>query len=252
MIFIKNKKQIDVMIEGGKKLAFVLREAKKQAEVGKSLSSLENLISKLIEEQNGKASFKMVSGYRWASCLNINEGVVHGIPDGYKLRKGDLLSIDIGIFYKGFHTDMAETILISDKKDRKKEKFLKAGRKALRSAIKQAKSGNRIGHISQAIQKELKKAGFNPVKNLTGHGVGRELHEDPMIPCFFQGRMENTDLIKDGMVLAIEVIYVQGKPGLVIKEDDWTIETEDGKLSALFEHSVLVRGKEPVVLTALN
>jgi len=251
MIAIKNKKQIDVMIEGGKKLAFVLKEAKKQATVGKSLSSLEDLISKLIEKQ-GKASFKMVPGYRWASCLNINEGVVHGIPDDYKLKKGDILSIDIGLFYKGFHTDMSGTILITDKKDRKKEKFLKAGRKALGLAIKQAKAGNRVGHISQAIQKELKKAGFTPVRNLTGHGVGKKLHEDPIIPCFFQGRMENTDLLKDGMVLAIEVIYVEGKPRLVVKDDGWTIETEDGKLAALFEHTVLVRGKNPLVLTALN
>jgi len=252
MIPIKNKKQIDVMIEGGKKLAFVLREVKEQVAVGKSLSSLEDLISKLIEEQNGKASFKTVPGYRWASCLNVNEGVVHGIPDDYKLRKGDLLSIDIGLFYKGFHTDMAETILMTDKKDRKKDKFLKAGRKALKLAIEQAKSGHRIGHISQAIQKELKRAGFAPVKSLTGHGVGRKLHEDPIIPCFFQGRMEETDLLKDGMVLAIEVIYVQGKPELVIKDDDWTIETEDRRLAALFEHTVLVRGKKPIVLTALN
>ncbi len=252
MIPLKNKKQIEVMVEGGKRLASILGGIKKEVRVGQSLSSLENLACRLIEGQKGKASFKMVPGYHWATCLNVNQGVVHGIPNEYRLKEGDLLSIDVGIFYKGFHTDMAETILVGGKRNEKKEAFLRAGKKALKEALLQARAGKRVGHISRAIEKELKKAGFNPVRNLTGHGVGRRLHEEPAIPCFLAERIEKTPLLRKGMVLAIEVIYVEGKPKLVMKNDNWTVETEDEKLAGLFEHSVLIRKQKPLILTALN
>ncbi len=237
------------MIEGGKRLAEVLRQVQKEVAVGKSLSSLENLTAKLIKDQRGKASFKMVSGYHWATCLNINQGVVHGIPSDYKLKKADLLSIDVGIFYKELHTDMATTVLVGESEDKRKKHFLETGKKALRMAINQAKAGKRVGHISQAIEKEIKKAGYRPVESLTGHGVGEKLHEEPIIPCFLPGRLEKTDLLRDGMTLAIEIIYVQGSPELTLKDDNWTVETTDKKLAGLFEHTVLVRGQKPVILT---
>ena len=251
MIPLKNKKQIEVMIEGGRRLASILKGIKKEVKGRQTLSSLEDLACRLIEEQKGRASFKMVPGYRWATCLNVNQGVVHGIPNDYRLKEGDLLSIDTGLFYKGFHTDMAETILVGEKRDEKKEAFLRAGEVALKRALFQARAGKRVGHLSKAIEEELKKAGFNPVRNLSGHGVGRKLHEEPAIPCFLAERIEKTPLLKKGMVLAIEVIYVEGKAKLVIKDDNWTVE-EDGKLAGLFEHTILVREQKPLILTALN
>lgn len=252
MIPQKLTKEIKIMQKGGRKLAGFMEILLAKAKPGVSLKEIDCLADELMAKSGGKPSFKMVRGYHWATCLNVNQGVVHGIPNEYRLKEGDLLSIDVGIFYKGFHTDMAETILVGGKRNEKKEAFLRAGKKALKEALLQARAGKRVGHISRAIEKELKKAGFNPVRNLTGHGVGRRLHEEPAIPCFLAERIEKTPLLRKGMVLAIEVIYVEGKPKLVMKNDNWTVETEDEKLAGLFEHSVLIRKQKPLILTALN
>ncbi len=190
----------------------------------------------------------MVEGYHWATCLNVNQGVVHGVPTDYKLKKVDVLSVDIGLFYRGFHTDMAKTIEIEGKA---RHEFLAAGRRALTKAIEASRPRNRVGHISQAIEESLKKGGFQPIKALVGHGVGRELHEPPQIPCYLKGRVENTERLEPGATLAIEVIYAQGKPGVVVGSDGWTVKTEDGKLAALFEDTVAVTQEGPAVLTQM-
>lgn len=246
MIPLKTEKEIEIMAEGGKRLGEVLAEVLKAAKPGVSLQALDQLAEKLIKKRSGQPSFKMVEGYHWATCLNINQGVVHGIPTDYRLKKGDLLSIDLGLFYQGFHTDMARTIQVGGGKN---QPFLKAGKKALGAAIKTVKPGNRVGHLSLAIEKEIKKAGYQPVKTLTGHGVGRQLHQEPRIPCFLGERKEKTHLLKSGMVLAIEVIYTQGKADLKLKDDGWTLETVDGQLSGLFEQTVAVTQAGPRVLT---
>lgn len=244
---IKDKKQQEVMIIGGRKLNLVLKEVLKKAKVGVALYQLNDLARDLILKSGGQPSFEMVKNYRWATCLNVNQGVVHGIPGKYRLKDGDLLSVDVGLFYQGLHTDMAQTIIVGTK-NKQKEEFLKAGEIALQAAIAQAKEGKRIGHISQAIEINIKKAGFQPVKLLTGHGVGKELHEDPPIPCFLAQEVDKTPLCQNGMALAIEVIYAQGKPNLILGKDNWTIETADGCLSGLFEKTVLIRGQKPLIL----
>ncbi len=238
------------MKEGGRRLALVMKQVLEKIKPGIALYQLDKLAEDLIIKQNGKPSFKMVSGYRWTTCINVNEGVVHGIPGDYRLKENDLVSVDIGMFYQGFHTDMARTVKVGD--TGKKEKFLVTGEKTLRKAIEVAKVGNRVGHISQTIESELRKAGFSPSEDLTGHGVGKNLHENPQIPCFLKEKINKTPLLEAGMTLAVEVIYAQGKPEVILSEDGWTIKTADKSLSALFEDTIAVLRNQTLNLTSFN
>jgi len=260
MFSIKTEKEIKLMKEGGRKLALVFAEVVKKIKPGVRLEQLDRLAEELIIKQGGFPSFKTVEGYHWATCININEGVVHGIPNDYQIKGGDLVSLDMGMLYGGLHTDMARTLWVKNSKseilrrgkDRQNSKFLKTGKEALKSAIKATKAGKRIGHISAAMEKVIRKAGFSPVEDLTGHGVGRKLHEEPQIPCFLDKLINQTSVLQQGMTLAIEVIYTWGRPDLALADDGWTIKTADGKLAALFENTVLVTKKEPVILTDLE
>ncbi len=250
MIPLKTAREIKIMQEGGRKLAWVFEQLK--IKPGMSLKEIDISAEELIKKQNGKPSFKMVKDYHWATCLNVNQGVVHGIPNDYRLKIGDLLSIDIGIFYKGYHTDKANSLLVGDigTDQRLKEKeFLSAGKEALEVAINSVRLGNRIGHLSQAIQTTIESKGWQPVQALAGHGVGKKLHELPQIPCYLQKRIEETEKLKSDMTLAIEVIYTQGNSEVMVGEDGWTVETVDGHLAALFEDTILVTQGEPLVLT---
>lgn len=251
MIPIKTKEEIKVMKEGVKRLRRILRRVLNKAKPGIRLSQLDKLAESLIEKQKGLPSFKMVPGYKWATCINVNQGVVHGIPDNYRLKENDVISIDMGMKFGRLNVDEAWTVLAQSAKcpagggvnsvqSEEKKKFLEAGEKALKAAIKAAKAGNRVGHISLAIEKEIKKSGFSPIQALTGHGVGRKLHEEPKIPCYLQEKIVVTPLLKPGMTLAIEVIYSKGSPELILKNDGWTLETADGSLAALFEKTVFV------------
>ena len=251
MISLKTPQEIKIMKEGGKRLALVSQKILKEVCLGVQLNALNNLADELIKKQGGFPSFKMVKGYHWATCLSVNQGVVHGIPGSYRVKEGDLISLDIGIFFKGFHTDMANTIRVDSQNNvRSKDKFLEAGKKALCRAIAQAKPGNRVGHISAVIGQQIRAAGYSPIRALTGHGIGRELHEDPQIPCYLRKNLNKTELIKPGMTFAIEVIYAQGKPNLVLSSDGWTIKTADNSLAALFENTIAVTQNGPIVLTS--
>ena len=243
--------------EGGKRLSWVLDQILKEVKPQVALWQLDKLAENLIKKQGGQPSFKMVPGYRWTTCININEGVVHGIPGEYRLQENDLVSIDMGMFYPpagGFHTDMARTIRVKEQESRrvKSDEFLEVGEKALEKAIKAAKAGNRVGHISQAMEEVIRKAGFSPIEVLTGHGIGEKLHEEPQIPCLLSEKLEKTPLLENGMVLAVEVIYAQGEPEVVLNHDGWTIKTADGKLAGLFEDTIVIDKDKPLVLTQLN
>ncbi len=240
------------MKEGGKKLSAILVELFNFAKEGINLLELESKAVRLIKESGGEPGFMKVPNYHWATCLNINDEVVHGVPKDYFLKNKDVLNIDIGLFYKGFHTDMSGTIFISNKKDKGIEKFLETGKKALKLAEKEAKDGNRVGNISQKIQEVIEKNGYNCARNLTGHGIGRNLHEEPTIPCILNKPIDETPIFKKGMTLAIEVIYTQGEPELIMNpKDGWTIKTKDGKISAVFEETIVISKNRPVVLTKL-
>lgn len=235
------------MREGGQKLARILEDLLARADTGVTLLSLEERAQKLIKDTGGSPSFQTVSGYTWATCLCVNEVVVHGVPSKYILKEGDMLTIDVGLLYKGFHTDSAWTKIIGRQK---KETFLKTGEEALWKAIEQARVGNRVGHISQTIARIIEGAGYSIVKSLVGHGVGKELHEEPQVPGFVRGSLDNTEKLASDMTLAIEVIYAQGKGDVVYANDDgWSIATRDRSLSAVFEHTIEISAKGPLVLT---
>jgi methionyl aminopeptidase len=246
---LKTPSEIKKMSQGGKYLAEALEKVVQKAKPGVTLKQLDLLAEKEIKK-HGLPSFKMVENYHWATCLNVNEGVVHGVPNDYPLKKGDLLSVDMGLHHQGFHTDMATTVSVKGQKADKE--FLEAGRLALEKAIKAARSGNRVGHISQQIEETIKSAGHFPVKSLTGHGVGRKLHEPPQIPCFLKENIKDTPKLRPGMVLAIEVIYSQGDTQMVLKDDGWTLVTANGKPAALFERTVAIKTGGPLILTSMG
>lgn len=245
---IKTPQEIEIMKEGGKKLAKVKENLRKKVKANVRASDIEELAVKLIKIEGGKPSFKMVPGYLWATCVNVNSGLVHGIPKPeIVFKKGDVVSVDVGMFYKGFHTDTSFTAGIETTP--KTDDFLETGRAALKKAISKARAGNRIFDISKAIEETVEAKGYSPIQALVGHGVGRELHEEPQIPCFTYGKRKNSPKIQNGAVLAIEVMYAEGKPGVSISPDGWTISMADGKISALFEETIAVGKNGPMILT---
>lgn len=265
-VIIKTQDEIEKMKIGGKILAGVLEKVKMAAKPGVKTIELDKLAEKLILEAGCQISFRTVRGYKWTTCLCVNDVVVHGLPSEYELKETDLLGIDVGLIYEGLHSDMAETILIkrhpefisgSDQMlnqvqhdEVEKEKFLEAGKLALTKAIAQAKVGHRIGHISKAIEETIKSAGYSVVHNLVGHGVGKTLHEDPHIPGVLKNKIEETPAILSGMTLAIEVIYNLGGPEVAHGNNDgWTISTVDKSLSSTFEKSIAVLESGPIILT---
>lgn len=246
---LKTEAEIAVMVEGGKKLAKVKKALLDKIKEGVTAWDLEVLARKMIAEEGCKPSFQQVSGYSWATCVNVNSGLVHGIPtEKIVFKKGDVVSIDLGVYYQGFHTDTSDTLGL--KTDESVNKFLTVGREALKKAIAQCRPGNWIYDLSEAIEQTVKAGGYTPIKALVGHGIGKSLHEDPQIPCFVPGRKEESLRIVPGMVLAIEVMYAQGKDKVKREADGWTISMADDKMAALFEETVAVTAKGPKVLTA--
>ncbi|OGM13893.1 type I methionyl aminopeptidase [Candidatus Woesebacteria bacterium RIFCSPLOWO2_01_FULL_39_23] len=247
-ILTKSEKEIAIMIEGGRKLAEVKKRLAESVEIGGNAKNIEDVATDLIEKNGGKPSFRMVPNYSWATCVNINEGVVHGIPrPEIVFKKGDVVSVDVGLFYKGFHTDTSFTVGLGVSAEM--EKFLETGKKALSMAISATKAGGRIYDISQAIETTLVSQGYHAVSALIGHGVGRELHEEPQIPGFTQGERGDSPIIPIGATLAIEVIYTMGSPNIMVGRDGWTIYMRDGKISALYEDTVAVTKEGTILLT---
>ncbi len=244
MISIKSKQDIEIMREGGKITALALKNALAAVKTGVTLKELDKIAEKTIKDAGAFPSFKTVEDYAFTTCINVNQGIVHGIPDGYSLKNGDLVSIDLGALYKGFHTDLAYTMEVDANKE---EKFLETGRRALKEAIFNCISGAKMGDVSNAIQKVIERAGYSVSRDLVGHGVGKELHEDPYVPGY--GKKGKGIVLEEGMVLAIEVIYQKGNPELVIAEDGWTLETKDQSLSGLFEHTVAITAGDPIIIT---
>ncbi|MDP1759857.1 MAG: type I methionyl aminopeptidase, partial [Candidatus Woesebacteria bacterium] len=217
--------------------------------VGVTAYEIDKLAEKLIDESGGRPSFKTVSGYCWSTCININQGVVHGVPSKDIIFKdGDLISIDLGMFYKGFHTDTSISVAINPTKEVKK--FIKAGKEALHKAISSiVPNESYIFDISEQIEKTIISHGYSPIKDLTGHGIGKNLHEEPFVPCFVSGLRIETPKIVSGMALAIEVMYTMGNHKLVKENNGWTISTADGKIAGLFEDTVIVTKKGYKVIT---
>lgn len=244
-----DKDQIGLMRQGGKKLGTIRDQVVKSVKPGISLKQLDDLTESLIIKAGGEPGFQLVPGYKWATCVNVNDGIVHGIPHkNIILKPKDIVSIDMGMYYQGFHTDTSITVSVS-KPTSSQSHFLKAGKTSLDKAISQATAGNRIGHISRAMQQAIEGAGYSCVRTLTGHGIGSQLHQPPAVPCVLVGNIAQTSKLASGMTLAIEVIYVQGKPITKKTDDGWTIATADGKLAAVFEETIAVTKSKPQILT---
>jgi methionyl aminopeptidase len=244
--------KIAAMREGGTVLGAILEELLEVAAPGIALLELEEIAQKRIKAAGMKPSFSTVADYRWATCLCVNDIIVHGIPTNYVLVEGDLLTIDIGLINRGYHTDTAWSKVIGNKGYKippEVTTFLDTGKQALQKAIEQARNGNRVGHISQTLQTIVEGAGYGIVRPLVGHGVGKTLHEEPQIPGFLKGAIEKTPKLTTGMTIAIEVIYSMGNPMVYYHEDGWSIATRDHSLSAVFEQTIAITDTEPLILT---
>jgi len=248
MISIKTEEETNIMRACGEKLKKVTSILFSKIQTGISTFEINDEAIKLLQEEGVEPSFTKVPKYKWAVCVPINSQVVHTPPSKRILKKGDVLTVDIGAFYKGFHTDFAITIEVGVKTD-PVSRFLNAGKSALQKAIDISCEGNRIYDISNVIQNEIEKSGFAPIKELTGHGVGRKLHEDPFIPGIAHGKREKSPEILSGMTFAIEVIYAMKDPTIVYEDDGWSIETADKSLTACFEHTIIVTKSGPEVIT---
>lgn len=246
--------KIKKMKEAGKILGDVMDIIVAFIKPGVTELEIDNLAEREIIKRGGEPGFKKVPGYHHTICISVNDVVVHGIPTDRVIKKGDIVGVDCGVYLGGFHTDMAETVLVpGGKADAEAKKFLSTGKNAMFNAIRQVKAGNRVGHLSQAMQETTEGGGYSVVRSLVGHGVGRELHEEPEIPGYLTRKIERTPKLKAGMTIAIEIIYNMGSPEVVYTEDDdWTIVTEDGKLSGLFERTVLVEERGVELITRLK
>ena len=248
----RNTYEQSLMRKSGVIAAKALKKAVEAIKVGVAELEIDEIARKEIIKLGGDLSYKTVPGYKYATCITVNEQVVHGIPTNRKFESGDLVSVDLAVVYKGWHTDCAWSILVSEQGigdwgQLKKTKFLKIVEAALWDGREQAVDGNRVGDISSAIQEKIEGSGYSVVRSLVGHGVGRSLHEDPEIPGF--GKAGSGLSLKSGMGLAIEVIYTVGSPDVILDSDGWTFSSSDKSWGGLFEMTVIVGRKEVEVLT---
>ncbi len=248
-INLKSPEEFSIMEEGGKILHEVKLALKEATKVGVSAAEIDKLAEKLIIKAGAEPNFKKVADYQWSTCININDGVVHGIPHKEIIfKEGDLISIDLGVLYKGLNTDTSISFSLNPSKE--VEKFLKVGRQAFQNAVSSIVPNNSyIYDISKGMEEILLKNGYSPILDLTGHGIGKKLHEEPYIPCFTSGLRIESPKIVPGMALAVEVMYCAGEPDLIKENDGWTISTEDGKIAGLFEDTILVTEKGHKIIT---
>ncbi|MDO8741766.1 MAG: type I methionyl aminopeptidase [Candidatus Roizmanbacteria bacterium] len=250
MVNLKSDEEISIMAEGGKRLRLVVENLLPLIKDGITTKEIDDKAEELIKKQGGKSSFKTVPGYLFSICSPINEQIVHTKPSNRILKDGDVLTLDIGMLFKGWHTDYAITKVVGGQgKDTNINKFLKIGEETLYLAIKKARIGNRLGEISETIEKEITGHGHFIIKELTGHGIGKKLHEDPYVFGFVDRPINKSLLIKKGLVIAIEIIYAMGTGKMIYEEDNWSIITKDRSLSACFEHTIAVTDQGPVILT---
>jgi methionyl aminopeptidase len=245
-ISIKTKKEIEIMRAGGKIAARVLGMVGRAAQPRMTTKELDELATKEIEKAGAKPAFKGHRGYPAATCISINDTIVHGIPSEEKIKEGDLVGIDLGVLYKGFYTDTAKTVGIG-KISKENQRLLDVTEISLVKAIRSIRPGIYLGDIQTLIQKEIESAGFGVIRDLSGHGIGKELQEEPSIPNF--GEKGTGVILKEGMTIAIEPMVSQGDWHAKVLDDGWTVKTADGSNSAHFEHTILVTKNGAEVLT---
>ena len=246
MISIKNKRELQAMKEACVISARALKLAGEAVQPGVTTAEIDREIRRYIESQGAKPSFLGYGGFPASACISINNEVIHGIPGKRVIKAGDIVSVDVGAFYNGFHGDNAATFAAGDVSP-EAQALMDATRECLYEGIKAAKAGNRIGDIGAAVQRYVEVRGYSVVRQFVGHGVGANLHEDPSVPNF--GTPGRGPRLLPGMTIAIEPMINAGVYGVKILNDGWTTITADGKLSAHFEHSVAITPDGPVILT---
>ena len=234
------------MAKAGQLVAETIALLGEQAQPGITTAELDRIAEDFIREHGGIPTSKGYRGFPAATCISPNTMVVHGIPGSHRVEEGDLLSVDVGITLDGLVADSAYTFAIGEV-DPEARRLLEVGQRALAAGIDQARSGNRVGDISHAVQLIVEGAGFSVVRSLVGHGVGRSYHEEPQIPNF--GEPGRGPLLQSGMTLAIEPMITAGGPEVYLHDDEWSISTSDDSLAAHFEHTVAVTAAGPRVLT---
>lgn len=248
MIYLKSKSEIDKIRRSGRIVAELLNLLEKQVRPGITTRELDKLAEEFIINHGAKPSFKGYYGYPGSLCTSINEEVVHGIPGDRILKEGDIISIDCGVFYEGFHSDAARTFAVGQITEEAK-RLIEITEKSFFEGIKYAKVGNRIGDISNAIQTFVESNGFSVVRDYVGHGVGKELHEEPPVPNF--GKAGRGPKLAVGMVLAIEPMVNMGTFAVIELDDGWTVVTADKKLSAHYENTIAILENGPEILTII-
>jgi len=250
MIRIHDADSVARIRESARIVARCLRMMAGEVRAGVSTLALDRLAEEFIRAEGGEPAFKGYRGFPGSICASINEEVVHGIPNAARvLRDGDVISIDIGVRKAGFYGDAARTFPVGEITP-EAARLLETTERALQRGIEQARAGNRLSDISHAVEKEVKRGGYGVVRALVGHGVGRELHEEPQIPNY--GPPGQGPVLRAGMVFAIEPMVNQGTGDVITLPDEWTVVTADRKLSAHFEHTVAVREDGPEILSRLD
>jgi len=247
VIIRKSAEEIERMARAGVVVADVIALLGERARPGVTTAELDAIADEFIRSQDGVPTFKGYRGYPAAICTSPNDMVVHGIPGPYTLEEGDILSVDVGVTLDGFVADSAYTFAIGEISS-DAERLVEGCRSALTAGIAQCRAGNRLSDISHAIESATEANGFSVVRSLVGHGVGRSMHEEPQIPNY--GAPGRGPLLSPGMTFAIEPMITAGGPDVVVHDDDWSISTADGSLSAHFEHTVAITEEGPRILTA--
>lgn len=246
-VSIKSAREIELMRESCRLLAIVHQELEKAIKPGISTLDIDRMGEKMIRDMGCIPNFKNYNGYPASICVSVNDEVVHGIPNKHRiLQEGDIVSLDAGLIYKGYHSDAARTHAVGEVSEEAK-KLMEVTKQSFFEGIKMAKAGNHLYDISQAIDDYVTPFGYGIVRDLVGHGIGTSLHEDPQIPNFAQKRKGIR--LEAGMTLAIEPMINLGRCDVEWLDDDWTVVTEDGSISAHYENTVLITDGEPEILT---
>lgn len=250
MIQLKSSREIELMAQGGKILAATVERLREAVRPGVSTGELDEVAEDFIRGHDGATpAFKGLYGFPGSICTSINNEIVHGIPSRKRVvRDGDVISIDVGVGYKGFFTDSAVTVPVGDV-DAETRRLLEVTQSALAAGIEAARPGNHVGDIGAAVQAVVERAGFSIVRDLVGHGIGTEFHEEPQVPNY--GKPKRREKLVPGLTIAIEPMVNAGGPATKTLQDRWTIVTLDGSRSAHFEHTVAITENGPRVLTAL-
>ena len=246
MILLKSPKEVVQMQHPGETVGNAHQKVRDALRPGITTAELDQIVEDYIRERGGRPAFKGYRGFPASICASVNDEVVHGIPGNRVLNEGDIVGVDIGVEAGGFYSDAAQTLSVGPPSE-DVAKLLRVTKEALYAGIEQAQAGNRVGDISWAVQEIVEKNGFSVVTTLVGHGIGRSMHEDPQVPNF--GSPGQGPKLKPGMALAIEPMVNAGTAEVEVLPDKWTVVTEDGSLSAHFEHSVAITDEGPMILT---